>query len=186
MWRRSRGDWLPVLIQEAPTTLKQDLMYGLYGKHLETNYLFYNTHIDFLRQLVCHLKRFMFFPGDYIVEKGDVDFTMYFIHNGEVEVYTKKGNMEIAMQLLSKNSSFGVGPGLYHLQHEFSYKAKTIVDILCLCKKDWETLVTFFPASHQEILERAALHGIFRPRTEMDREETMQYLQKSSNPFVET
>jgi CRP-like cAMP-binding protein len=38
----------------------------------------------FLRQLALALKPCLFLPGEYIIHKGDTDFGMFFLYNGEV------------------------------------------------------------------------------------------------------
>lgn len=99
MWHRQRGEWLPSLIAEAPAYLKQDLMQSLYGNHVRRHYLFSRTHVDFIRQLVVHLRRCVFFPGNFLVEKGDVDGSMYFVQEGMVYVYDKQEDSDIPQEV---------------------------------------------------------------------------------------
>lgn len=62
----------------------QELMLEIYSDHLKKSYIFSDIEDTLLRQLCQHLKRVVFFPGYYIVQHGDYDNTMYFIHSGEV------------------------------------------------------------------------------------------------------
>lgn len=159
MWKRSSGDWLPVLIHNAPQYLKEELMMRLYGHHIENNCLFVNCHVDFTRQLVKHLKREIYFPGDCIAEKGDVDCSMYFIHGGEVEIYNNIGNREIVIDVLKEGDVFGESQGLQRCAHVNTFKARTVTDLLILNKASWEYLLVFFPASHEEIVKKAKENG---------------------------
>lgn len=59
-------------------------MYEIYGVHICQSYLFNGTGDAFLRQLCGKLHHTIYFPGNYIVQHGDSDQTMYFIHRGEV------------------------------------------------------------------------------------------------------
>lgn len=113
------------------------------------------THVDFIRQLVVHLKRCVFFPGNFLAEKGDVDGCMYFIHDGEVDVFEMHGENVIPREVLRKRRSFGEASGLFNKPHEYSYRAHTVVDALLLCYSDWQYLLKWFPASQEEIYSKA-------------------------------
>lgn len=153
---------MPSLITYSPEYLKQDLMYGLYGHHVQSHFLFARTHTDFIRQLVVHLKRCVFFPGNFIAEKGDVDNSMYFIHDGEIDVYDMMGNNENHIETLANGKSFGEAQGLLGIAHKYSYKAKTVVDAVILKYDQWEYLLNWFPASKEVILDAAAARGLKR------------------------
>ncbi|KAI4455199.1 cyclic nucleotide-gated cation channel subunit a [Holotrichia oblita] len=168
LWQCQRGDWLPEMIQESPSSLKENIMNGLYGKNLTNHFLFQATHKDFLRQLVVHLERFVFSPGDSIVEKGDSDCCMYFISSGEVNVYEVEGKTEVKMLQLSSGMSFGEAQGLYCISHHYSYRACTVCDILILNKNRWEYLLKWFPASREEIYAKAQSNGLHRAIDEME------------------
>lgn len=137
-------------------------MTALYGKNLTNHFLFQATHKDFLRQLVVHLERFVFSPGDSIVEKGDSDCCMYFISSGEVNVYEVEGKVEVKMLQLTSGMSFGEAQGLYCVSHHYSYRACTVCDVLILNKNRWEYLMKWFPASREEIYYKAQLNGLHR------------------------
>lgn len=76
-------------------------MMGLYGKYIENHGLFSSTHKDFIRQLVVHLKRCIYFPGNVISEKGDVDGSMFIVHRGEVEHLEVVGRNYVRTAILS-------------------------------------------------------------------------------------
>lgn len=81
---------------------------------------------------------------------------MFFIHDGEVDVLDVHGENVNPREILRKGKSFGVASGLFNSPHEYSYKAHTVVDALLLIYSDWEYLLKWFPASREEILEKAA------------------------------
>lgn len=155
LWHRQRGEWMPILVTKAPPYIKQDILYTLYGHHLETHFLFAKTHIDFLRQVIVHFKRCVYYPGNFLAEKGDVDNCIYFIHEGEVSVFDVLGDNIIPREILRKGRSFGEASGLFRSHHEYSYKAHTVVDALLLNYTDWAYLLQWFPASKKEIYEKA-------------------------------
>lgn len=164
LWHRRRGEWMPSLVTEAHSCIRQDLMLSLYGYHIESHFLFAKTHIDFIRQLVVHLKRCVFFPGNFLVEKGDVDGCMYFIHDGEVNVFDVHGENVIPRERLRKGTSFGESSGLFGTRHAYSYKAYTVVDALLLNYSDWEYLLKWFPASNEDIYEKAKQFNVKRKK----------------------
>lgn len=153
---------MPSLVTQAPPYIRQDIMLNLYGIHIETHFLFARTHVDFVRQLVVHLKRCVFFPGNFLAEKGDVDGCMYFIHDGEVDVFDVHGENVIPREVLRKGKSFGEASGLFNSPHIYSYKAHTVVDALLLRYLDWEYLLKWFPATREEIYEKASQFQIKR------------------------
>ncbi|GJQ69135.1 hypothetical protein Trydic_g6293 [Trypoxylus dichotomus] len=158
LWTRSQGSWVPTLIKECPLYLKQDVMGELYGKHIKNHFLFKKTHVDFIRQLLVHLNPYVFMPGIYIAELGDIDDCMYFIEEGDVIVYDRHGNNEIEQQILTAGRSFGEVQGVYGTAHERSYKARFVCKILVLDRTKWMYLLDWFPASKDYIYEQLARH----------------------------
>lgn len=149
-------------------------MYALYGKHLENHYLFCNTHVDFLRQLVCHLKPCLSFPNHYIVEKNDVDSTMYFIHSGDIEVVEVLGKNTFTHNVLNKDMTFGEAQGLYNIPHAYSYKALSVCSILLLRRCDWIELLDWFPASKEQIYT-GATENLMKRMSTSNRSYNFQY-----------
>ena len=57
------------------------------------------------------MKRFTFFPGDFIAYQGEVNNRMYFIHQGMVEVVTTDGRgcyYGYVHDVLNERDIFGV------------------------------------------------------------------------------
>ncbi|KAI4460643.1 cyclic nucleotide-gated cation channel subunit a [Holotrichia oblita] len=161
LWKIQRGEWMPMLIRNAPSYLRQDIMKSLYMTHLENHFLFGKTHKHFLRQLVVHFERCIYFPGNYIVAKGDMDNTMYFIHKGEVGAYDcDESNREIYLHTLGTNMSFGEAQGINQIPFEVSYKALSTVEVLALRRVNWQYLLTWFPASEEELIRRSGEYGL--------------------------
>lgn len=89
---------------------------------------------------------------------------MFFIHDGEVDVLDVNGENVIPREVLRKGRSFGEASGLFNSPHEYSYKAHTVVDALLLIYSDWEYLLKWFPASKEEIHEKAGQFNIRKSR----------------------
>lgn len=151
---------MPRLITEAPSYLKQDVMLYLFGYHLENHFLFAKTHKDFLRQLVTLFERRVYLPGNVIVEKGDMDSAMYFVHKGEVGAFVRVGTNEVTSYILGSDMSFGEAQGLYNFPYRKTYKAISVTFILALRRSAWEYLLKWFPASQETIMTEATRHHL--------------------------
>jgi CRP-like cAMP-binding protein len=129
-------------------------MTEIYGHHVRKSYVFSDVDEPFTRQLCQYLKRVIFFPGNFIVQHGDFDNSMYFIHHGEVDILTVHPNLtETIHEVLRTGDMFGVTQGLFpNVPHHFSYRARTRVHIVVLHFSDWEHLLNFFPENKDTIL----------------------------------
>ena len=54
------------------------------------------------------MKELTFFPGDYITNEGDMDETMYFIHQGKVEVLIEEEHSWRFKEVLYAGQTFGL------------------------------------------------------------------------------
>lgn len=75
---------MPELLNELPFRLHCQVMQAVYGSHIKDSIIFSKTEEDFQRMLCMWLRHCVFFPGNYIVQGGDADQSIYFIHRGEV------------------------------------------------------------------------------------------------------
>lgn len=75
---------MPELAFELPFRLRCQVMQAVYGSHIRESMIFSKTDDDFKRMLAMWMKHCVFFPGNYIVQCGDSDQCIYFIHRGEV------------------------------------------------------------------------------------------------------
>ncbi|XP_045496927.1 uncharacterized protein LOC123695204 [Colias croceus] len=149
LWSRQQGRQMPKLVSKLPFRLRCQVMQAVYGSHIRESVIFSKTDDDFKRMLCMWLRHCVFFPGNYIVQCGDADQCIYFIHRGEVEVLTVHPNMtESIYDILGPEDSFGVAQGLFvGVSHHFSFRARTIVDIVYLKLDEWKYLLDFYPKS---------------------------------------
>ncbi|XP_028170550.1 uncharacterized protein LOC114360170 [Ostrinia furnacalis] len=149
LWNRQQGRQMPELVFQLPFRLRCQIMQALYGSHIRESIIFSKADDDFKRMLSMWMKHCVFFPGNYIVQCGDSDQCIYFIHRGEVEVLTVHPNLtESIYDILGPEDSFGVAQGLYvGVAHHFSFRARTVVDIVYLKLEQWKYLLDFYPRS---------------------------------------
>ncbi|XP_059058535.1 uncharacterized protein LOC131851991 isoform X1 [Achroia grisella] len=149
LWNRQQGRQIPELVYNLPFRLRCQVMQAVYGCHIRDSIIFSKTDDDFRRMLVMWMRHCVFFPGNYIVQCGDSDQCIYFIHRGEVEVLTVHPNLtESIYDILGPEDSFGIAQGLFvGVTHHFSFRARTVVDIVYLKLNQWKYLLEFYPKS---------------------------------------
>ncbi|KPJ19458.1 Potassium voltage-gated channel protein eag [Papilio machaon] len=161
LWNRQQGRQMPELVYKLPFRLRCQVMQAVYGSHIRESVIFGKTDEDFKRMLVMWMKHCVFFPGNYIVQRGDSDQCIYFIHRGEVEVLTVHPNLtESIYDVLGPEDSFGIAQasGLFvGVQHFFSFRARTVVDIVYLKLDEWKYLLDFYPKS-AKLVEVLTVH----------------------------
>ncbi|XP_049871178.1 uncharacterized protein LOC126370383 [Pectinophora gossypiella] len=157
LWNRQQGKQMPELVYSLPYRFRCEIMEAVYGSHIRESVIFSKTEDDFKRMLAMWLRHCVFFPGNYIVQCGDSDQSIYFIHRGEVEVLTVHPNLtESVYDILGPEDCFGIAQGLFiGVAHHFSFRARTVVDIVYLKLDQWKYLLDFYPKSakvvHQKV-----------------------------------
>ncbi|XP_041968067.1 uncharacterized protein LOC121725268 [Aricia agestis] len=161
LWNRQQGRQMPKLVHELPFRLRCQLMQEIYGAHIRDSIIFRHTDDDFKRMVTTYLRHCVFFPGNYIVQRGDADQCIYFIHRGEVEVLTVHQNLtESIYDVLGPEDSFGVAQGLYiGVVHYFSFRARTVVDVVYLKLDEWKYLMDFYPKSAKVVQKK--VHNVY-------------------------
>ncbi|KAH9639387.1 hypothetical protein HF086_002076 [Spodoptera exigua] len=154
-------DYMPALVYKLPFRLRCQVMQAVYGSHIRESVIFSKTDDDFSRMLVMWMKHCVFFPGNYIVQCGDSDQCIYFIHRGQVEVLTVHPNLtESIYDVLGPEDSFGIAQGLFvGVVHHFSFRARTVVDIVYLKLDQWKYLLDYYPKSAKIVKQK--VHNVY-------------------------
>ncbi|KAI4461807.1 cyclic nucleotide-gated cation channel subunit a [Holotrichia oblita] len=108
LWHKSQGYQIPIFITQAPGYISASIKWAAYGHHIRDNWVFMDTHTDFIRLLIKKLQLHVYFPEDTICQQGDVNSTMYFIHSGNVNAYYITDTEEIHVDSLDQNDCFGM------------------------------------------------------------------------------
>ncbi|XP_025602203.2 uncharacterized protein LOC105687418 [Athalia rosae] len=149
-WVRYRGAWMPSMISSMPAFLRHRIMFDIYGYLLIESEVFHGLHDDFLFQLAARMKCCVYFPKNYIVQAGDVNHTMYFIHSGKVEVLSKPQST-----IQGSGSIFGIQQGVTnYLPHSNDVVALTVSVVMSLQKIAWKDLLEEYPSVEIILLER--------------------------------
>ncbi|KAG7309661.1 hypothetical protein JYU34_004149 [Plutella xylostella] len=155
LWSRQLGKQIPDLVIELPFTYHWQLMQAAYGSHINSCVIFAGAAPQLRRTLASRLRHCVYFPDDCIAQCGRADHCLYFIHRGEVEVLTVHPNLtESVYDVLGPEDSFGIAQGLFvGVPHHFTFRARTVVDIVYLKLDHWKYLLDFYPKS-AKIIQR--------------------------------
>ncbi|XP_048514988.1 uncharacterized protein LOC105691064 [Athalia rosae] len=114
LWEFNRGRQIPHLVLEAPNYLRREVKNALFVHHLENHDIFSGCHEDFLRQVCDAFVLINFFPDDLIVNVGDINGNMYFIHTGRVltiHYYRDNLSKEKGREIYEEGRTFGFPSG---------------------------------------------------------------------------
>ncbi|KAK9746467.1 Cyclic nucleotide-binding domain [Popillia japonica] len=155
LWHKSQGYQIPIFITQAPGYISASIKWAAYGHHIRDNWVFMDTHTDFIRLLIKKLQLHVYFPGDTICQQGDVNSTMYFIHSGNVNAFYITETEEIHVDSLDQNDCFGMIQGLFpNTPHTHTFKAVNVTSIIMLNLKTWIHMLQFYPGSKFLIYDR--------------------------------
>lgn len=154
-------DVMPFFLREAPYYIKVQIMQDLFLEYIRNCNVFAGIKSHFLKQLAARLKRNIYFPGDTIIEAGDVDCCMYFVHRGKVASLEKDPlypGLSYETGFFKKGDNFGILQGLARaVPHTATYKAVAKSDVLSLNFLDWLDLRIAFPAV-KDLIEKRSKH----------------------------
>lgn len=157
LWDKQKGVQWPVVLPGLPFYLREAVMNSMFGSHIRNHPVLKGCHVDLVRQMAEKMKTITFFYGDIIAFMGDIDESMYFIHEGEVNALSQNTRYrEVVEHTLKAGEMFGLNQGLYpRVGHTYTYKAATVCFIVQLSRSKWIHLLDFFPASKELIFDEA-------------------------------
>lgn len=149
LWEHHRGIHVPRLLEGAPQYLKEATMNAMFGYHLRQHPILKKCHVDLIRQMAAEMQLLVFFPGNHITYRGDIDHCIYFIHDGVVDALSKDSlEAEVVEKTLVAGNSFGFMQGLHpRMGHTYTYKVRKHCIINVLRRDKWFHMLVFFPAS---------------------------------------
>ncbi|KAL0265512.1 UNVERIFIED_CONTAM: hypothetical protein PYX00_010841 [Menopon gallinae] len=155
----TRSENMPTFLLHSPDAIKLEIMTDLYLSRLTNSPIFKMVDLKFLRLVASRMKRAYYFAGQKIVEKGDVDYTMYFINKGEVYIADQtEGDayVEYVVDHMFAGEVFGQLQGVaIAFPHKNTYIARTVVEMITLCSKDWFDLRQAYKVEFNLIIEAA-------------------------------
>ena len=156
LWNRQGGVEDTSIIDNLPSRLKTEVSLHINGSIISKVDLFKGSNPGFINSLVEVLRPEIYTPGDIIVKQGDVGTEMYFISQGDVEVFIEPNPNPI--NVLHEGAFFGEIALLLQGTRAATIKAKTYCDLYVLRKADLDRVLKSFPGERDIIIRK----GMFK------------------------
>ena len=153
LWGETKGINASELFKEMPLALQGDIALSLYKNLIDKVPLFNNTEIGFSKLLSLSIHPEYFPKGEYVVKKGDLGSSMYFIYRGTVEVVSEDGSTVFAS--MGEGKFFGEISVLSQLPRTASIRAATNCALFVLRKVDLDLALEAYPHINEQIKEEA-------------------------------
>eukprot|EP00002_Diphylleia_rotans_P032087 TRINITY_DN6709_c0_g1_i5.p1 TRINITY_DN6709_c0_g1~~TRINITY_DN6709_c0_g1_i5.p1 ORF type:complete len:595 (+),score=101.23 TRINITY_DN6709_c0_g1_i5:92-1876(+) len=156
LWARSRGIDESKIVQDLPSSLRAAIAMYLNRPLLKKCPLFKDcTTPGFINSVVVHLSPVVALPGEYVIRQGEIGREMFFVRKGELKVIAADG--KTVLKVLGDGSYFGDIALLFEARRTASIKATSYCDLLQLTKKDFDSVLEFFPDYAEVMRNRAKL-----------------------------
>lgn len=153
LWESKRGYEESQVMQDLPSSLKMKVALYLNKEIFQKIPLFHGAEETLIEQLVEHLQPVVYTPGDYIVRKGEVGYTMFFINRGQTEVIAEDG--ETVLARLHDGNFFGEIALLMNVKRTASIRAADFCDLYTLDKDTFDKVIKDYPDFAEKITQLA-------------------------------
>lgn len=153
LWESKRGYEESQVMQDLPSSLKMKVALYLNKEIFQKIPLFHGAEETLIEQLVEHLQPVVYTPGDYIVRKGEVGYTMFFINRGQTEVIAEDG--ETVLARLHEGNFFGEIALLMNVKRTASIRAADFCDLYTLDKDTFDKVIKDYPDFAEKITQLA-------------------------------
>ena len=86
LWKRHKGYQDRTLLESLPVKMQAELYFLINAPVISKVALFKKAHPDLIRSLTSQLEPKIYVPGEKIFEYGEPGDSMYFLHNGEIQI----------------------------------------------------------------------------------------------------
>lgn len=152
MWRTRQGYDESFILNELPPIIRSDMEMYLRRDIVAKAPLFKDAESDMIRELVSKLKPRVALPGEYIIRKGEMGESMYFIGSGSVDVFV---DGETSVASLSEGNFFGEIAVLQKCPRVATIRASTYCDLYELVKDDLDHVCETYPDFGAHIRKQA-------------------------------
>lgn len=143
LWANHRGIKEDVLFEDLPGPLRLEVLLSLTSDLLDKVPLFKYSTQTLRNVLLLALKTETFAPGGFIVRKGEVGKSIYFISKGRAEITSNNGKNSHGT--LEDGDYFGDLSLILNEKRTASVKAITYCEIFILNKSDFERIKGEYP-----------------------------------------
>jgi voltage-gated potassium channel len=143
-------------LSELPAALRSEVSLHLKSDLIEKIPLFSSAGQVFVEKISQALSIRLAIPKEYIFKAGEPGDDMYFIVQGEVEVFSATGEY---LATLNEGNFFGEIALIKNQPRNASIQAKTFCSLYRLEKSDFETIIAQFPDVEAQIKQKASLRS---------------------------
>ncbi|MBN1639139.1 MAG: cyclic nucleotide-binding domain-containing protein [Ignavibacteriales bacterium] len=136
-------------LYNLPIGLKNEVSLFLKRTAIEKMPLFKDSDEDFINELATKLRPILLTPGDYVFRAGEFGEEMFFVLNGELDVFTKKDSFYLTT--LKENDFFGEIALFYDKPRTASIRAITFCEIYLLHKEEFNSVMAKYPRIAKQI-----------------------------------
>ena len=127
------------IIELLSGSLKEELYIDAYGSLLEQDPMFYvNFSEKTLKKIVSKIKEIRLFPEEKIfIQNEEDDCSLYFVIKGKMELVSKTGNSDIALEEIGIGRHFGEISFFTAKRREFSAQSKDFTTLFSISRADF-------------------------------------------------
>lgn len=153
LWDSRRGFEEHRVLEDVPEPLKTDLRLYLHKDMIAKVPFLQQARVELVRDLVQALEPLVYPPEEWILRAGERADHMWFLSDGDVEVYAADGRL---LAQLGPGAFFGEIALLDRSPRTASIKTRTYCDLYRLGRDDFEQILDQYPDFKNYIQELAA------------------------------
>uniref|UniRef100_A0A2P2LLD9 Potassium channel n=1 Tax=Rhizophora mucronata TaxID=61149 RepID=A0A2P2LLD9_RHIMU len=141
------------VLQDIPTSIRAKISQTLYMPFIEKVPLFKGCSSEFINQIVIRLQEEFLFPGEVIMEQGNVVDQLYFVCSGVLEEVGKgEDGSEETVSLLQRNSSVGEISFVCNIPQPYTVRVCELCRLLRLDKQCFSNILEIYFYDGRKIL----------------------------------
>ncbi|GAB2299178.1 hypothetical protein Dimus_033250 [Dionaea muscipula] len=142
-----------VFLQDIPVSLRAKIFKTLYMSIIENVPLFKGCSLEFINQIVIRVQEEFFFPGEVILEQGNVVDQLYFVCDGMLEeVGIGKDGSDETISLLEASSTFGEISILCNIPQPYTVRVCELCRVLRIDKQSLTNILEIYFHDGKKVL----------------------------------
>nr|XP_022914666.1 uncharacterized protein LOC111425116 [Onthophagus taurus] len=142
MWKKTKGKDLMVLLNAFSTAIKEDILYDMFGKALNTSSTFLTAPKSFFKSLLLESTYEVYVHKGIIYRVNDVHGYIYILLKGTIDVLGADYNK---LLILSPGSIFGNLDNVLRSRQTLTMIAKGHVEVLKIASLQYHVVISKYP-----------------------------------------
>ena len=156
LWLQNKGIFESEVLKDLPQSLVKDILFHKYFKNFQNSKIFLDSenkpNIPLLRSMLAIIKIKYHLIGDVITTVGDINYNIYFILDGKVDIISNDGK-EVVASLKSGNYFGESNLLLDNPIRTASVLCTQISQIGIMTRKNIEILFNAYPEFHTNMVK---------------------------------